>query len=131
MQWHGNWFLFYNFTTQIEIMVKNYIYIILLFLTFSWSAYAQDGRNGNTSKSQEPTIEGLSLYPNPNNTGKVYITSRLNLDKKIEVFDVLGKKVIDITLFSKELNISNLNPGVYIIKIKEGEASATRKLIIN
>ena len=44
---------------------------------------------------------------------------------------LLGKKVIDITLYTKELNISNLNPGVYIIKIKEGEASATRKLIVN
>ncbi|MBC5835146.1 T9SS type A sorting domain-containing protein [Flavobacterium sp. F372] len=112
-------------------MTKNYIYIILLFLTFSLSASAQEGKNGNASKSQEPTIEGLSLYPNPNNTGKVYITSRLNLDKKVEVFDVLGKKVIDITLYTKELNISNLNPGVYIIKIKEGDSSATRKLIIN
>jgi len=29
------------------------------------------------------------------------------------------------------LNITNLNPGVYIIKIKEGDASSTRKLIIN
>jgi hypothetical protein len=112
-------------------MVKNYIYIILLFLTFSWSANAQEGKNNSISKSQEPTIEGLSLYPNPNNTGKVYITSRFNLDKKVEVFDVLGKKVIDIALFSNELNISNLNPGVYIIKIKEGDASATRKLIVN
>jgi hypothetical protein len=111
-------------------MRKNYIYIILLFLTFSLSANAQESKNG-ASKSQEPTIEGLSLFPNPNNTGKVYITSRLNLDKKVEVFDVLGKKVIDITLYTKELNISNLNPGVYIIKIKEGEASATRKLIVN
>ncbi len=112
-------------------MAKNYIYIILLFLTFSLSANAQEGKNGSASKSQEPIIEGLSLYPNPNNTGKVYITSRLNLDKKVEVFDVLGKKVIDVTLYTKELNISNLNPGVYIIKIKEGDASATRKLIIN
>ena len=40
-----------------------------------------------------------------------------NLDKKVEIFDVLGKKVIDTTLYTKELNISNLNPGVYIIKI--------------
>jgi hypothetical protein len=112
-------------------MTKNYIYIILLFLTFSLSAYAQDGKNSSTPKSQEPVIEGLSLYPNPNNTGKVYITSRLNLDKKVEIFDVLGKKVIDVTLYTKELNISNLNPGVYIIKIKEGDASASRKLIVN
>lgn len=112
-------------------MKKNYIYIILLFLTFSLNANAQDSKSINSTKSQEPTIEGLSLYPNPNDTGKVYITSRYNLDKKIEVFDVLGKKVIDVTLYTKELNISNLNPGVYIIKIKEGETSATRKLIVN
>lgn len=112
-------------------MAKNYIYIILFFIIFSSSALAQDAKAGVSSKSQEPTIEGLSLFPNPNNTGKVYITSRLNLDKKVEVFDVLGKKVIDVTLYAKELNISNLNPGVYIIKIKEGEASATRKLIVN
>ena len=112
-------------------MAKNYIYIILLFLSFSISAVAQESKNSSSSKSQEPTIEGLSLYPNPNNTGKVYITSRLNLERKVEIFDVLGKKVIETVLYSKELNISNLNPGVYIIKIKEGEASATRKLIIN
>ena len=112
-------------------MAKNYIYIILFFLSFSIGAVAQESRSSGTSRSQEPTIEGLSLYPNPNNTGKVYITSRLNLDKKVEIFDVLGKKVIDTTLYTKELNISNLNPGVYIIKIKEGEAFATRKLIIN
>lgn len=112
-------------------MAKNYIYIILFFLSFSIGAVAQEIRNSSSAKSQEPTIEGLSLYPNPNNTGKVYITSRLNLDKKVEIFDVLGKKVIDTTLYTKELNISNLNPGVYIIKIKEGEASATRKLIVN
>jgi hypothetical protein len=112
-------------------MSKNYIYIILFFLSFSVGAVAQESKNNTSSKTQEPTIEGLSLYPNPNNTGKVYITSRLNLDKKVEIFDVLGKKVIDTVLYTKELNISNLNPGVYIIKIKEGEASATRKLIVN
>lgn len=112
-------------------MNKNYIFSVLLFLTFSLTAFAQEGKSGGAAKSQEQTIEGLSLYPNPNNIGKVFITSKLNLDKKVEIFDVLGKKVIDVTLYTKELNISNLNPGVYIIKIKEGDASATRKLIIN
>jgi len=33
-------------------------------------------------------------------------------------------------LNSRELNIASLSPGVYIIKIKEGEATATRKLIV-
>lgn len=109
-------------------MTKNYF--ILLLLSFTIFANA-NGKTINLPKTQEPVIEGLSVYPNPNNTGKVYITSKLNLEKKVEIFDVLGKKIIDVTLISKELNISQLNPGVYIIKIKEGEATATRKLIIN
>jgi len=46
------------------------------------------------------------------------------------IFDVLGKKVLQTTMSSKELNISNLTPGVYIIKINEGDATATRKLIV-
>lgn len=112
-------------------MKKNYIYFLLLFFfSFSASVVAQDSRS-SVNKTQDLTIEGLNVYPNPNNTGKVFITSKLNLDKKVEIFDVLGKKVIDVTLYSKELNITNLNPGVYIIKIKEGDASSTRKLIIN
>jgi len=62
--------------------------------------------------------------------GKVYITSKNDLDKEITIFDVLGKKVLQTMISSKELSISNLSPGVYIIKINEGDATATRKLIV-
>ena len=88
-------------------------------------SYAQDAR-------QQPNqaIDGLSFYPNPVSNGKIYITSKSSLEKDILIFDVLGKKVLQITLTTKELNIANLSPGVYIIKIKEGEATATRKLIV-
>jgi hypothetical protein len=49
----------------------------------------------------------------------------------VEIFNVLGKKVLETVITSKEVNVNNLTAGVYIIKIKEGEATATRKLIIN
>lgn len=130
MLWHDDWFILFIFTKQIVHMKKNYFYTLILLFIFSISIQAQDSRVV-VNKSQDPVIEGLSVYPNPNNTGKVFITSKSNLEKKVEIFDVLGKKVVDVTLYTKELNISNLNPGVYIIKVKEGEASATRKLIIN
>jgi hypothetical protein len=81
-------------------------------------------------KNQETSIEGLSFYPNPVSNGKIYITSKLALEKEITIFDVLGKKVFQAILSAKELNIGSLSPGIYIIKIKEGEASTTRKLII-
>ena len=111
-------------------MTKNYFYITLLLgFFFTLSVSAQEGKQN--AKIQETTvIEGLNLYPNPVSNGKVYITSKNDLDKNIIIFDVLGKKVLQTTMSSKELNVSNLSPGVYIIKIDEEQATATRKLIV-
>lgn len=106
-------------------MTKNYFYITLLFIFFfSLNSVAQE------IKQESTTIEGLSLYPNPVSNGRVYITSKNDLDKEIQIFDVLGKKILQTTLSARELNISTLSPGVYIIKIREEEASSTRKLIV-
>jgi hypothetical protein len=111
-------------------MAKNYFYIIILLVFFfSMSLSAQE--NKQQPRTQETaSIEGLSLYPNPVSNGKVYISSKNDLDKEIIIFDVLGKKVLQTMISSRELNVSNLTSGVYIIKINENEASATRKLIV-
>jgi len=112
------------------MMKRNYFYITtLLIFFFTMSVSAQEVKQ--QSKTQASSmIEGLNLFPNPVSNGKVYITSRNDFDKGIIIFDVLGKKALQTTISSKELNISNLSPGVYIIKINEGEATATRKLIV-
>lgn len=109
-------------------MTKNYFYSILLLLCcFSLPLVAQENK-------QQPTaaIEELSFYPNPVSNGKIYITSKTSQSKEIAIYDVLGKKVLQASLNvnAKELNVASLSPGVYIIKIKEGEATATRKLIV-
>jgi len=113
-------------------MKKKYtIFLIVLFALFSMGTQAQENKSTIYSKNQEPTIEGLTIYPNPTNSGKIFISTKSSLDKKVEIFNVLGKKVLETIITSKELNVSNLTAGVYIIKIKEGDATATRKLIIN
>lgn len=95
----------------------------------SLSSNAQEAKqqlnHGNPS-----VIEGLNLYPNPVNNGRVNIATKNDGEKGIMIFDLLGKKVLQVTLNSRELNVSNLTPGVYIIKISEENATATRKLII-
>jgi hypothetical protein len=107
-------------------MKKNYFYILILFLTFGcFSAFAQDNKSGGRI-----TDETLGFYPNPVSNGKIYISSKSMDDKEVSIFDVLGKKVLQTTVSSKELNVSNLSPGVYIIKIKENDITATRKLIV-
>ncbi|WP_264565708.1 T9SS type A sorting domain-containing protein [Flavobacterium sp. N3904] len=111
-------------------MAKNYFYItLLLAIFFTTAASAQDSKQ--SSNIQENTsIEGLNLYPNPVTTGKVYISSKNDLEKEIIIFDVLGKKVLQTIIYTKELNVSNLSPGVYIIKITEENATSSRKLIV-
>lgn len=103
-------------------MIKNYFHIILFFFFVTIAASAQDGRLQQG--------EALGFYPNPVNNGKIFITSKTNLDKEILIFDVLGKKVFQTTTATKEININTIPSGVYIIKITEGETTTTRKLIV-
>lgn len=110
-------------------MKKKYFYIVTVLLCLiSLSASAQESKQ--LSKNQDTSIEGLSFYPNPVSNGKIYISSKSAEEKEVTIFDVLGKKVFQATLNTKELNIASISPGVYIIKIREGDATATRKLII-
>lgn len=91
---------------------------------FSFTVFSQE------NKSVNKTIDGLNFYPNPVSNGRIYVSSKLGLDKEVIIFDVLGKKVLQATVTSKELNVGSLSPGVYIIKFKEGDDTATRKLIV-
>jgi len=111
-------------------MTKNYFYIATLLVFFFTQGLSAQETKQQSKLQESASIEGLNLYPNPVSNGKVYITSKNDLDKDIIIFDVLGKKVLQTSISSKELGISNLSPGVYIIKINEGEATATRKLIV-
>lgn len=108
-------------------MKKHYFYTIILFILISFSTFAQVGK---PMINQDSSIDGLSFYPNPATNGKIFIASKSNIAKEVEIYDVLGKKVFQITSSAKEINISSLSPGVYIIKIKENDNTATRKLLI-
>ena len=75
-------------------------------------------------------IAGLSLYPNPVSGNVLNITSAANLDMNVAIFDVLGKQVINTKVTNNTVNVSNLNAGVYIVKVTEDGKTATRKLVV-
>ncbi|MDN3596198.1 T9SS type A sorting domain-containing protein [Zunongwangia endophytica] len=112
-------------------MKQKYLYSLILglFLLIAAPAAAQES-DLRLKKRTEETIDGLSMYPNPVSGDKVYITSTKNLDKEIEIYNVLGKAIKKTKLIGKELDISSLDAGIYIVKIKEKNEIATRKLII-
>jgi len=115
-------------------MKKNYLIITFLFfaLTISQKGFAQSNLSSIPNSQQSQKIEGLSIYPNPVTEGSqvIYITSKNNFTKNIEIYNVLGKQTFTKVLTSKELNIASLSTGVYILKITENKISETRKLVI-
>jgi len=99
-----------------------HIYLIVFFLFVSYS-------HGQSSTTKGD-IDGFKLYPNPVTSGKVYISTKINAPKKILIFDVLGTQVLETTILGKELNLSDLDAGVYVLRVIERSKVATRKLII-
>ncbi len=72
----------------------------------------------------------FGVYPNPATKGYININSRIKGVKNISIFDVLGTQVLKTTLNGERLDISDLNSGVYILKIEQGKGSTTKKLVI-
>lgn len=115
-------------------MANKYFYTIVLFITMlgASSAFAQSGLRYNEPRFSNQNIEGLSISPNPAATsGKLYIESTKNDPKEVELYNVVGKKVFAMTMNTKELSLPySVNAGIYIIKIRENNATSTRKIVI-
>ena len=107
-------------------MKNNYLFTLLLTFIFSLTLQAQESKSLAKNADQSE----LGIYPNPATQGKIYITSKNTLSKEITIYDVVGKVVLQTTITNKELNISSIQPGMYLIQIKESETVVTRKLII-
>jgi hypothetical protein len=99
-----------------------YFYLLLLILTTT-ICFGQESR-------KEGDIEGFKLYPNPVTQGRVFISTTQNAPKKILIVDVLGIRVLETTILGKELDLSSLDSGVYVLRVLEMDKVATRKLII-
>lgn len=99
-----------------------HFYIIVFFLISS-SVFAQ-----GVSKTTD--IPGFSMYPNPVTNSRVYITTANNGPKDVKIYDVLGTLVLQTVILGKEVNLNNLDAGVYVIRVIEKNKVATRKLVI-
>lgn len=72
----------------------------------------------------------LRIYPNPVND--VLYIDQVTLPVQLAIYDITGNKLLsgDFTSFTNSLDIHTLLPGIYILKIEEGEKFNTRKLIV-
>ena len=72
----------------------------------------------------------MSIYPNPVDGNYVTIKTPYDGIKEVQVFDILGKRVINTNLISDSLDVSRLNSGVYMVKVTVENQTNMSKLII-
>ncbi|WP_176461273.1 T9SS type A sorting domain-containing protein [Lutibacter agarilyticus] len=90
------------------------------------------GDDCGTLSIKDFEIEGLIAYPNPTK-GKWLISTKDQEIQAVDVFNVLGKKVLSLKPNTLSVNVdaSSLAPGVYITTITTEKGTSSRKLIKN
>ena len=80
---------------------------------------------------KEESIE-ISVYPNPNNGTFTIQLENTTENNSIEIYSVLGQSVFT-KANTKEtiIDISNLEKGIYFIKINQQNTTITKKVIVN
>ena len=91
------------------------------------TAGANDEFSENILSIEHNELQELSIYPNPT-SDKVNIVSNNQIDT-IEVYDILGKQVM-LLKQTNEIDVSDLNSGIYLFKIWIGEQLQTRKIVV-
>ncbi len=73
----------------------------------------------------------FSIYPNPVYGDTLHIISKEPGFIKVEIFNLLGQNVFSTSILNESINISELMPGIYIVKIIMGMVSSTHKIVID
>jgi Secretion system C-terminal sorting domain len=81
---------------------------------------------GSASFSQ---IDGLNMYPNPAKD-VLNIETASNSTISIEIYDLVGKQVMNTNVVNNQVNISGLNTGIYVAKITEEGKISTVKIVV-
>jgi len=72
----------------------------------------------------------FSLYPNPA-TNELFISSENNIPiSQLTIYNQLGQNVLHQNEVNNSIDISNLQPGVYVIELVSGNLKHRKKLVI-
>lgn len=84
--------------------------------------------------TKDHELSNVSIYPNPTK-GVVNITlpQFLEQNAKLTLFDIQGRNILSKNVSQTEevLNIENLQSGVYLLNIVNGNSKLTKKIILN
>ena len=72
----------------------------------------------------------VQLYPNPVSDGVLTISTPFQSEKRVTVFDVIGKKIIDTEISGNQMDVTTLQGGVYMLRLTQNGISVTKKLVV-
>jgi endoglucanase Acf2 len=70
----------------------------------------------------------VTLFPNPTN-GMLQISSELIDIDKVEVYSMLGQKLIEQKQHTESLDLQSLSSGIYLVKVYSGDQSMTKRIV--
>jgi len=76
--------------------------------------------------------ESISIFPNPSNE-KVTLVNTVFDIKKVQIYNILGRNIISYDQINQsqiDLNIADLNSGVYLFKIIDSKNKTTLKKVV-
>jgi subtilisin-like proprotein convertase family protein len=89
-----------------------------------------------TLTSEDFTINDLAIYPNPNNGNfNVQFTSNSSNEINVGVHDMRGREIFTKTytnngLFNENLQLNNVQTGIYMVTIQDGSSKVTKKIVV-
>lgn len=93
-----------------------------------WGGPEPENRWGILSVN-DYTLSDVKLYPNPANSNRINITAREDLS--VVFYDLLGKQVLStkISPSQKQIDISALHAGIYMVQLKSKSGIVSKKFI--
>ena len=90
------------------------------------------GSHAITLSTTDFDTNQFTIYPNPSN-GTVKIDFEDASEKHtVQIFTILGQQVFEAEYNnSPSATITNLQKGIFLLKVKKGANSVTKKLIVN
>ncbi|MGB5981937.1 MAG: S8 family serine peptidase [Nonlabens sp.] len=96
-----------------------------------------DGADTGTLSTNSQILDSVKIYPNPaSNYVNVALNGQLTgTDLNVVIHDILGKQVLSESFKNSgtvdhRIDLATLESGIYIIKVSDGIASTTKKLIV-
>jgi len=125
----------FNIDEDLVIQVPNamvdgdhYLFLRVQNQDNTWSLYKRALFTVDGSLSlEEFNSDSFKIFPNPANE-ILNINANYPIDK-IQLYSVLGKKVLQITN-SSSIDVGQLSPGIYIVKIESNNTFISKRLMI-